>query len=349
MNFRVLREFPSPAMERAWREYLSRVEVPAHYDSPEYFLDPLPRQTVKRFAVLALDGDQVRGVLTGFREGKEVMSGLACRPQICVDGTDSAATLQTLAEGLLEEAGAAELVTVHTWPSLELQPFSKRGFRRRELTGSVVLDLTRGPDALFGEFTKDRRRNIRFAEKHGVEVREAASDQDIMEAYQVHRTWCETGRKTIHGKRSFEHFSKGVRLTNNHLLLLATLAGKVIAINTFRFCPGGLFESSTNCSLEEFIHLKPNDLLQWRGIQWACAHGLRRHSLGGAHSFLLRFGGSVVPVVRYRLDRTFLARHELKESVRAAGRFLLDHAPAGIGQAARRLRHAMMSFRQATA
>jgi hypothetical protein len=81
-----------------------------------------------------------------------------------------------------------------------------------------------------------------------------------------------------------------------------------------------LFESAANCSLDEYLHLKPNDLLQWKGIEWACANGLRRHSLGGAHSFLLRFGGEVVPVVRYRKDRTLLRKHDLREMMEDTAR-----------------------------
>jgi hypothetical protein len=335
-RFLILHEFPPPDLERAWRECLTRVEVPSHYGSPEYFLDPLRRGN-RPFAVLALEDDQVRGVLTGFHLGSEVLSGLTSRPQISVDGTETETTLETLAEGLLAEADDAGLVSVYTWPSLELVPFSARGFRHRQLPGSVVLDLTLGADALFKEFSKDRRRNIRYAEKHGVEVREATTPQDIVDAHVVYSAWRGTDRKEVHGDWSFESFEKTVSLRNNRRLFLASFSGKVIAINIFRFCPGGLFESAANSSLDQFMHLKPNDLLQWKGIQWACAQGLRRHSLGGTHEFLLRFGGTVVPILRYRLDRTLFRRHDLKESLGATARSLLRNAPPGVGQTVRRL------------
>lgn len=334
MNFEILHQFPSPDLERVWREFLTRVEVASHYDSPEFFLDPLH---TRPFAVLALEDNQVRGVLTGSHTDSAVVSGLPSRPQICVDGTHNKATFETLSEGLLAEAADAELVTVYSWSSLELAPFSAKGFRRRQLQGNVVLDLTRGADALFKEFTKDRRRNIRFAEKHGVEVREATSDQDIVDAHAVYSGWRGTQRKKVKGDWSFESFKKTVRLTNNRRLFLALLEGKVIAINIFRFFPGGLFESAANSSLDEFIHLKPNDLLQWRGIQWACAQGCRRHSLGGAHEFLRRFGGPVVPILRYRLDRTVLRRHDLKENLADSARSLLRSAPFGLDGKVRKL------------
>jgi len=336
MNFNILYEFPQPDIEQAWREFLTRVELPSHYDAPEYFLDPL-RRGDRPFAVLALQDDKVRGVLTGFHLEKEVFCGLTSRPQICVDGVNTTATLDTLAQGLLTEAESAELVHVHTWSWLELPAFSARGFRRRKLLGSVVLDLTRGADALFRDFTKDRRRNIRFAEKNGVEVREAATQQDIVDAHAVYSEWRGTDRKEVKGDWSFESFEKTVKLTNNRRLFLATVSGKVVAINIFRFFPGGLFESAANSSLDEFMHLKPNDLLQWRGIQWACSQGFRRHSLGGAHQFLLRFGGTVVPILHYRLDRTLFRRHDLKENLSNTARSLLRSAPPAVEKSVKRL------------
>jgi Acetyltransferase (GNAT) domain len=319
MYFKVLYEFPSADIERSWRDCLTRVEMPSHCDAPEYFLEPL-RMGDGPFAVLAVEDDRVRGVLTGFRLGRHVMCGLPSRPQICVDSIEDAElTVETLAQGLLAEADSAELVSVYTWASRELKPFSARGFRTRQLPGSVVLDLTHGAVAVFKQFSKDRRRNIRYAEKHGVEVSEATTPRDIVEAYAVYSAWRGTERKKVRGSWSFESFEKTVTLRNNRRLFLARFEGKVIAINIFRFFPGGLFQSTANSSLDEFIYLKPNDLLQWKGIEWACSQGLRRHSLGGSHGFLLRFGGTVVPILRYRLDRTWLHRHDLRETVRAFG------------------------------
>lgn len=321
MNFRIIREFPSPDSERAWRDYLTRAECPAHYDSPEYFLEPF--WSGKRpFAVLAFEKDKIVGILTGQHRGRDVLSGLPSRPQTSIDpAADAEATLQALMEGLLVEAVSAELIHVYSWSSLKLEPFSAHGFRSRELAGNVVLDLTLGADALLKQFTKDCRRNIRFAEKNGVEVSEAVTPQDVADAYVVYSAWRETERKRIIGDRmSFEIFQQSVGLKASRRLFLARVAGKAIAINRFRYYPGGLFESSANSSLDEFIHLKPNNLLQWRGIQWACEHGLRRHSLGGSHPFLLRFGGTVVPILHYRLDRTWLHRHDIREKVQGVGR-----------------------------
>jgi hypothetical protein len=337
MKYEILHEFPAHRAEAAWRDLVSRLEIPSHYDAPEYFLEPF-WDGKQPFAVLALEGDRVVAVLTGIHEGKQVISGLPSRPQIAVDpNTDTIAALEALLQGLFKEAGPAKLLTVYTWPSLELPPFAALGFRRRQLQGNVVLDLTQGAEILFQQFSKDRRRNIRFAEKHGITVRVATEKEDLLRAYDVYVAWRSTERKKVKGEcRTFENFETGHRLLKNRRLFLAELSGKVIAINGFRFYSGGLFESAGNSSLEEFLHLKPNDLLQWKGIEWACGHGLRRHSLGGAHPFLARFGGTVVPVLRYQIDRTLLRQHDVREIVADTARKKFRQLPPSMQEKVRR-------------
>src|ERR1017187_8244717 len=58
-----------------------------------------------------------------------------------------------------------------------------------------------------------------------------------------------------------------------------------------------------------------NDLLIWKTIQWACEQGFWKYSLGGAHPFLRKWEGTIVPIYRYRLDRTFLRRHDFREDL----------------------------------
>lgn len=338
MKYEIVHQFPVAQVEVAWRDLLERLEFPSHYDSPEYFLEPFWGGK-QPFAVLAVEGDQMAAVLTGVHERERVICGLPSRPQIAVDANmDVNAALGALLQGLFKEAGRAKLLTVHTWPSLELPPFAAQGFRRRKLRGNVVLDLTLGAELLFQQFPKDRRRNIRYAEKHGVTVRIATTREDFLRSYDVYCAWMNTAHKgPKRERRTYESFESGQILSKNRRLFMAELSGEVIAINTFRFCPGGLFESAANFSLNQFLHLKPNDLLQWKGIEWACSQGLRRHSLGGAHPFLTRFGGTIVPIIRYRLDRSLLHKHELREIVEETARKTLRRIPVPMQERVRRI------------
>ena len=337
-SFAILHDFPAPAIEKAWRNCLSRVDAPAHYNSPEFFLEPY--WAGKRpFAILAFDHGAIVGVLTGLKEGNRVTSGLQSRPQICVDKTvDFDAALRSLAQGLLAEGSAANLITVYSWSSLSLHSFESNHFRRRELEGDVVLDLTEGPEALFKQFHASRRKNIRHGIRIGIEVLPAKTLEDAEAFYRVHARWHQTKRKKIVTPQlAWDVFSQRFFQSSNFIFMLAHYSGKVIAGITLRFYPGGLVEFSNHSSLDDFLHLKPNDLLQWKCIEWAYREGFRRCSLGGAHTFHRRFGGTVIPISRYRLDRTFLRRHDHCEAALDLTRNGFRKLPRPLQKAIRRI------------
>jgi glycosyltransferase involved in cell wall biosynthesis len=337
-HFIILHHYPDSLLESSWQDCLTRVEYASHYTSPAFFLEPL--WAGKRpFAVLALDSQRVVGVLTGIHEGSETLSGLSSRPQVCIDRTaDQAAVISALIRGFLREAESSKLITAYTWSWTPLDAFLDFQFRSRPVDGCVVLDLTRGPAALFREFSHGRRSNIRFAIKRGVNVFQATNSDDLLAWYEVFSAWRVSARKNMQPPdQSFATFERLFALTDNRRVFLAQYEGKVVAAVEFRFYPGGLIESSTSCSLEESLNLKANDLLQWRGMEWACSQGFLRHSLGACHTFLRRFGGTVVPIIRYSLDRTWLRRHDLQEAVVEKGRDTLRQMPPPLQITIRRM------------
>jgi len=130
----VLHDYPDQNVEKLWREFLKRIDSPAHYNAPEYFLEP--HEAGKRsFAVLAVDRDRVIGVLTGLHGKDEVACGVPSRPQIQVDPNAAQEATDLLIEGLLEEAQDEALITVFSWGNAALPAFEQRGFHCR---GTVV-------------------------------------------------------------------------------------------------------------------------------------------------------------------------------------------------------------------
>lgn len=314
-EFLVLHEFPPPEIESAWRECLNQIEYSAHYDSPEFFLEPYWKLG-EAFAVLALEKNRVIGVLTGLHQGRHVTCGVQSRPQVCISPTDSIPQASgALAQGLLYESNSAELVTLFAWSWTQLPGFEYVGFRKRECEGDVLLDLRVGKDILFKDMHENRKRNIRLAVKNGVEISEEVSSEDLAGYWSVYSAWKHTPRKQIHHNRSFQQLEAIHNMPQNHRRFLAKYQGKVIAATGLRFYRGGLVEYANNCSLDEYLHLRPNDLLIWRTIEWACEQGFSRYSLGASHPFLRKSGGTIIPIHRYRLDRSFLGRHHLRERV----------------------------------
>ena len=334
ITFRILREFPAFPIEMSWRSLLTEVELPSHYASPEFFREPY-FEGKRPFAILAMAGQNVVGVLTGLHDGRAVTCGLPTRPQMQIHPTvDPSAVIFAFVQGLEEESRGADLVSIFTWEWLLIDAIEKYGYRRRALEGNPVLDLKLGAEALFKQCDL-KRRNIRHAIKQGVEVRPAETREDYEAFYKIYADW--SGSKNTYCY-PYETEERAFRTTAmNRRLFVARHDGKIIAGSVFRFFPGGLVEYSRNSSLPESQPLRPNDLLMWRGIEWACNEGCSLFSMGASHRFLRGFGGSMVPIFRYRLDRTLFRRHDRREDLMDAGRNCVAKLPPAWEKRLRRL------------
>jgi len=286
---------------------LAEADFPTHYTAPEYFREPILYGT-NPFAVLSIVGDRVTGVMTGIHGADRVQSGLSNRPQIAFSRqADRSLAMSNLIAGLLHEARSAKLVDLFLWS--DMAGFADTRFRQRRYNGVVMLDLSMGPDALFRKFSQTRRNNIRRAINHEVSIDFAQSRDDVSAYYPVYVDWARRRLLQITSEEKLQEEFFATR--RNRELLLARYNGEVIAGVALRLFPGGVIEHAGNSSLLSALHLRPNDLLHWRAIEWACAEGLTKYGLGGASLFLKKFGGEVMPTTRHRLDRSLLRQYTI--------------------------------------
>ena len=320
VEIKVISEFPDRATESAWREFLENADFPSHYTAPEFFQEPRFRGS-NPFAVLAYQGEAVVGVLTGTVTGKALLSGQGSSPQIALPpGHDASAVLPRLIEGAVGRIPRAGRAEIFSWR--EMEPFAAAGFRCKALSGVVVINLSQGPPALFRGFSQ--RSNITKAMRSGLEVAQASTAEEFGAYYEIYAQWS--------GERGFavvprEEFCELFARVDNRRLFLARYEGRIIAGSVVRFNRHGLLEYAANSSLPEFQQLRANDLLQWRIIEWGAAEGLRWYSMGGTSFFHRKFGGTVLPTFRYRLDRSFLRRHDRKEQAMDLVRRIWQNLP----------------------
>jgi hypothetical protein len=339
LSFQILHGPPAHPIETAWRACLADSDFPTHYTAPEYFCEPMLHGR-KPFAVLSIVGEDVTAVMTGIHYSDRVQSGLSLRPQIAFSrNADRLRAMNNLIAGLLQESKSAKLVDLFLWS--DMAGLVDARFRQRTYEGVVMLDLSLGPDAVFREFTKVRRKRIRRAIKHGVTVEPAKSRDDISAYYTVHVDWTRRRSRPIPGEEQFQ----GLFSRRNRRLLLARYNGSVIAGVVLRFIPGGVVEVAASGSLEGALHLRPNDLLYWRAIEWACAEGLTKCSLGGANLFLRQFGGKVVQTTRHRLDLSLSRRFAIGDWMADRVEGVRQSIPPGVAGFARSLRSHVRNLR----
>jgi hypothetical protein len=340
-SFHVLHGKPADPLEAAWRACLANSDFPTHYTAPEYFCEPMLHGKGP-FAVLSIVNDRVTAIMTGLHFADRVQSGLSTRPQIAFSrGADRTVSMENLVAGLLEEARSATLIDVFLWS--DIAGLVDARFRQRPYRGAVMLDLTPGPDAVFHKFSQTRRNDIRRAIRGGVCVDVAKSRDDVMAYYAVYLDWARHRGVPITGEAEFEE--EFFTAKSNRQLFLARYNGKVVAGVVLRFFPGGVVEHAARSFLQTALHLKPNDLLHWRAIEWACAQGLTKYNLGGTGLFLRKFGGEVVQTTRHRLDLSMFRRYTVGDWIEGRIETVRSFIPQRVDGLARALRSRVRRLR----
>lgn len=311
-KYLVITERPEKDLLEKWEDLLCHSAFASHYGTPDFFDDPFVG-VGHRFAVFALEDEKINGVLTGLNANGVVTSGLPVRPQVAFrDGIDNADAAKALIEGLKLIGGASSsLIKLYSWE--EVGDLAKSGYQHELCKGGdqvVMLDPSAGADSLFKQFSERRRTDIRKVMKKGeLTVKLLETESELADLYVVHQNWCERKRIKPDDLADFR-----VNLNRSYrTVLIALHEGKVVAGTYLRYCMGGLVEYAANNSLPEYNHLRPNELLGWRAIEWVCENGFSKFSLGASHPFLTRFGGEIVATHRYQLDRTFLRVHANRE------------------------------------
>ncbi|MBP9664291.1 MAG: GNAT family N-acetyltransferase [Pyrinomonadaceae bacterium] len=324
----VLTGTPEGEILALWNDFFANAVLPTHYVSPDFFCDPFAGHG-RRFAVLVSIGDRVDAVATGTENGTAIRCGLGVRPQaVFRKNVDLAAVGAVLAGALKQGCLTADLIDLHSWGPLD--GLRSSGFAHKAASEGdrvIMLDLSKGPEQLFKEFSERRRTDLRKTMKSGdLVVKELETEAELADIYDLHCGW--TTRKGVVAD-PFESF-RSVLGSKYRKTFIAIHDGKVIAATFLRFCPGAVVEYAANNSLDGFQKLRPNELLGWRAIEWACSAGFTHFSLGASHPFLARFGGNVIASHRYRLDRTVLKVHVNRERLQNFARQASLSLPDGI-------------------
>ncbi len=165
---------------------------------------------------------------------------------------------------------------------------------------TLVLDLSREPDALLAEMRSKTRQYIRKAERDGVVTEES---QDVAAFYEIQRAVAARVGFGIHGREYFETLWRVFAPASRAHLFFARVQGApVAALLAMRWGPYAweMFGGPTG----ERAETRPFVLLKWRAMQRLRQLGVRSYDmwglaesgragdpLAGVENFKLGFGG----------------------------------------------------------
>jgi len=318
---------PDTRTVAAWSDLCLNSPFATAYVTPSYFSDPYAGNG--RFAVLAEQDGEFTAAVTGVVQNGRLTAGLFSRPQMIFrSGIDRKAAFAALSEGMIDACGDdGTLIEAFSFEALDEKDADNMKVRGGTDDESVVmLDLSAGAEKLFSGFSQTRRSEIRKAERSGkLEVRELETETELQELYAIYCEW--NLRKGIE-PAGLELMKMAAAQNDCRRIIIAKLDGHTIAGSFYRFARGGVVEYASNYSTLEHQKLRPNDLIGWHAIKWACDNGYSHFSMGGSHLFLRRFGGEIVRTYRYRRDISRFRVHEIRESARALSAAAYGRMPA---------------------
>jgi CelD/BcsL family acetyltransferase involved in cellulose biosynthesis len=169
---------------------------------------------------------------------------------------------------------------------------------------SHTLALNGSPESVFSRFAEATRRNTRQSQARGVRVVRAASREELTETfYRLHlRTRIRLG-VPVQPRRFFDLLWERILEPGLGFLLLAYSDNTPIA--------GAVFLSWSETTVYKYgasetayLNLRPNNLLMWKAIEWACTNGCTRFDFGrtdadneGLRAFKSGWGATETPLV----------------------------------------------------
>jgi lipid II:glycine glycyltransferase (peptidoglycan interpeptide bridge formation enzyme) len=167
------------------------------------------------------------------------------------------------------------------WKYLEIRGGNRFGQGRQPSSWyyNHTLGLATDTQKVFSSFRESNKRNIRKAGKVGVEVDFDDSLDSMREFYRLN---CLTRR--MHGLPPqpftfFKNIHEHVILNRQGLLAIARYQGKAIASSLY-FHFGRKVIYKYGASDNRYQHLRANNLVMWKAIEWYCQNGFDRFSFG---------------------------------------------------------------------
>lgn len=154
---------------------------------------------------------------------------------------------------------------------------------------TCVLDLGLGTEAILTSMRKSTRRSIRLAQQRGVSVREGGADD--LPAF--HSLLVASARRRGFSPPPASFFDAAwATMAPSGMLRMAVAEVDGEAVSAFLWV---IFGDTMNCWRGgwsgKYADRRPNEALDWTGIRWAAAQGLRWYDFQGDADYPRGFGG----------------------------------------------------------
>jgi CelD/BcsL family acetyltransferase involved in cellulose biosynthesis len=299
-----------------WLELVSRHTSAGPFHHPSWSVTLSDSYGVRPFALgLAMPGGRLEAGIPI----AEVANRFAARRWISLPFTDTCPPLATarteavLADAFVSLAHDADVASVAV-----RAPLGAAGFVTENAGTLHVLSLDTDPEAVLARFHAKIRRDLTKASSGPLVVRRAHDESELTRAfYGLHLRTRRRQGVPVQPRRFFEALWRRVMEPGLGFVLLAYDGTRPVAGAVF-LAWNRTVTHKFGASDPEALNLRPNHLLLWEAIRWACERGYHAFDFGrtdpgndGLHRFKSRWGGkeeSLVYSVEGRPARSGFAR-----------------------------------------
>ena len=234
--------------------------------------------------VITYDGEPVGAVqgtyscYFGFGIGLRVMRG----PVANTRNKESLRLIENLLKAL-EDYGKrnriihAQILVPEAWQLHEA--FNKLRYAPAGKLNEYVVNLEKGAEELWKSVAHNKRRNIKKALKEGVEVVQSRNHEDLLTFYSMLEASAERGGFSSYPLPWFEAVWKVYQPEKLSKVFLASLEGKSVS-GVFVVIHGKTVYALAAGSFSEGWKVRPNDIMHWKVMEWACRNGYSKYHMG---------------------------------------------------------------------
>ena len=223
----------------------------------------------------------VQGTYTryfGFGMTLQVIRG----PVTCLETKDAIQLVDCYLLNELEElCKRKRIVLLELWvlDSWQLRDvLLKKGYALVGKINDYVVNLEGGAQKLWENIHHNKRRNIKTAEREGVEIVQSRNYQDLETFCLLHEAAAKRDGFSAVPRSWFEAAWKMYK-PESWCLFLAKWKGTTIA-GVYVVTHGNTVYAWRAGSLTEGLKVRPNDLMHWKAMEWACANGYTKYNMG---------------------------------------------------------------------
>ena len=276
-----------------------------------------PKVRVARLGV-SLDNKPVgvaQGTYTSYL-GVGMTFQVICGPVASMQ-TDNLELFSFLINGLEDICRTKRIVRLEIWALDSWKAHDlllKMGYSSIDRINDYVINLDPDMQKFSNSIDHNKRRNIKTAEREGVQVVQSQSKEDIETFCLLHQAAAERDGFSPVPKKWFETASKTYS-PETWQVVLAKWGGKSIAglfVVTHRNTAYALRAGS----LTECLKVRPNDMMHWKTMEWASAKGFTKYNMGMVDAPIPTEGSSKWGIWRWKKEwHGYLERIEIFEKI----------------------------------